>query len=117
MLEYTQALFAQNNYILAVAIISAAACAHAIGTFLSSWLHTVVLFPGLLLGTLTSIDLGKRAGLIVGRDQDLTILIISVFGLLVSLLVHLIIADLVYWALSYNRRAHRELIERSGDRR
>ncbi len=116
MLEYAEALFAQSNFTITVAVLAAAGCAYAVGNFLSSWLHMVCLFPGLLLGTLTAIDIGNRFGLLVGREKDQKILIVGVSGLVLALLLHFIVYDLFTWLLSYNRRAHRELVERSGDR-
>ena len=115
MYEYIASLLSQPDFDLTLAALGAAAVAYHLSTVLSNWLVGVALFPGLAFGALAAIDLAKDLGLVIGRDKDVAIIGACVSGLIVALFVYYMLYNLLLWLTSYNRRAHRELIERAGD--
>lgn len=115
MYDYVVLVLSQSNYNLTLAILGGAGVAYALASALSSALIGVVLFPGLTVGALASMALAKHAGLIVGRDKDLYLLGVCALGLMATLFVYYLLHSLLDWLMSYNRREHRMLMERSGE--
>ena len=117
MYEYFAGLLSQPTFELTLAVIGAAVVAYLFSTVFSTWLLGVALFPGLGIGALAAIDIAKTLGLVIGRDKDVAIIGAGVAGLMVALFAYYILFNVLMWLTSYNRRAHRELIERAGERR
>lgn len=117
MIDYLYQVFGQNTFIMSVSWLGATAVAYAFTTHLSSWLTGAVLFPGLFLGSLVAIDISTHTGLIIGREKDMSIITASMVGLSLALMVYYILYNVLIWASSYNRRAHRQILERCNDNR
>lgn len=115
MYDYLAIVVSQENYNLALAIIGGGMVSYALASALSSRLIGIVLFPGLTLGGLASMALAKHAGLIIGRDKDLYLMGTCAAGLMVTLFAYYVLYNLLDWLLSYNRREHRMLIQRSNE--
>ncbi|MEQ1711007.1 MAG: hypothetical protein ABL908_06350 [Hyphomicrobium sp.] len=115
MYEYFASLLSQPTFEVTLAALGAAAVAYHLSTVLSTWVVGVAIFPGLAFGALATIDLAKHLGLVIGRDKDVAIIGACVMGLIAAMFVYYMLFNLLVWLTSYNRRAHRELIERAGD--
>jgi len=113
VLDFLTSLFAQPTFVLVVATMSAVGVAYVFAWYFENWMHGAVLFPALLLGALTAAYLGRTAGLIYGRDQDIQILLACVLGVGATLPVLLVASDVVRWLASYDRRRFREMLNRN----